>query len=72
MEEKPDREKKNYRITIIFKDDIIVERFETQEIAKKTVTGMRDLFPERFIGGALEKKRKKWKVIWTASPVMKL
>lgn len=58
--------KRNYRITVIFKDEIVVERFETQEGAMKTVTAMRDLFPDIFVGGAVEKKRKKWKVIWTA------
>ena len=27
---------------------------------------MRDLFPDIFVGGAVEEKRKKWEVIWTA------
>lgn len=53
-------------MTIIFKDEVMVEKFETQEGAIKTVTSMRDLFPNMFIGGAVEKKQKKWKVIWTA------
>lgn len=53
-------------MTVIFNDEIMVERFETQEGAMKTVIGMRDLFPNMFVGGAVEKKRKKWKVIWTA------
>lgn len=53
-------------MTIIFSNEIIVERFETQEGAMKTVTGMRDLFPNIFVGGAVEIKRKTWKVIWTA------
>ena len=57
--------KRNYRITIIFSDKVISEKFETQEGAIKTVTSMRDLFPNTFVGGAVEKKRKKWKVIWT-------
>jgi hypothetical protein len=57
--------KKNYRITIILTDDIIVEQYETQEGAIKTVTNIRDLCPNMFVGGAVEEKQKKWKVIWT-------
>ena len=63
--------KKKYRITIILTDEIIVENFETQEIAKKTVTGMRELFPNMFVGGAIEEKDKEWKVIWTTDPISK-
>lgn len=59
--------KRNYRITIILSDEIIVERFETEEGARKTVNDMRELFPKMFVGGAVEEKQKKWKVIWTAS-----
>ena len=61
--------KRNYRITIIFKDEIIVEKFETQIIAMKTVINMRDLFPNIFVGGAVEERRKKWEVIWTAQKI---
>lgn len=57
--------RRNYRITIIYKDEVIRERFETEDGAKKTVTSMRDLFPEIFVSGCVEKKRKRWKVIWT-------
>ncbi len=57
--------KKNYRITIIFKDEITVERFETQFIAMETIKKMKLLFPRMFIGGALEEKGKSWRVIWT-------
>lgn len=57
--------KRNYRITIIFKDEIIVERFETEFVAKKTIREMKELFPKIYIGGALEEKGKRWKVIWT-------
>ena len=61
-----DREKKkNYRITIIFKDQIIVERFYREEIAKKTVADMKVLCPELFVSGAVEEKRGIWKVIRT-------
>ena len=56
---------RNYRITIIFKDEIIVEKFETQAIAIKTVNNMKELFPKMFVGGAVEERRKKWEVIWT-------
>ena len=58
-------EKKNYRITIIFKDEITVEKFETQFIAIETIKKMKTLFPNIFIGGALEEKSKGWHVIWT-------
>lgn len=57
--------KKNYRITIIFKDQIMIERFYREDIAKKTVTSMKELFPNLFIGAALEEKSKSWNVIWT-------
>lgn len=58
--------RRNYRVTIIYKDEVIREKFETQEGAKKTVTSMRDLFPDTFISGCVEKKQKRWKVIWIA------
>ena len=57
-------EKRNYRITIIVKDEIIVERFQNEYIAKDTIRKMKELFPNTFIGGALEEKRKSWDVIW--------
>ena len=57
--------KRSYRITIIFKDEIIVEKFETEFIAIETIKKMKILFPNIFIGGALEEKRKSWTVIWT-------
>ena len=56
--------KRNYKITIILKDEIIVERFETEYGAKKTIREMKELFPKLFIGGALEEKHKSWNVIW--------
>lgn len=61
------KKKRNYRITIILKDEIIVENFKTEWAAMNTVSNMRDLFPEVFVGGAVEEKRKKWKIIWTVS-----
>lgn len=60
--------KKKFRITIIFENEIMVEKFETQEGAIKTVNSMRDLFSNKFVGGAVEEKQKNWKVIWTANP----
>lgn len=57
--------KRNYRITIIFKDGITVERFETERVAKETIEKMKILFPDIYIGGALEERRKSWRVIWT-------
>lgn len=58
-------EKRDYRITMILKDEIITETFYNEYIAKDTIRGMKDLFPNLFIGGALEEKKKKWHVIWT-------
>ena len=65
MEELIGKKKENYRITIIFKDTIMVEKFETEFIAMETIKKMKILFPKIFIGGALEEKGKSWKVIWT-------
>lgn len=64
-EEKKTLGKENYRITIIFKDEIIVEKFETEFVAKETIKKMKILVPSIFIGGALEEKDKNWRVIWT-------
>jgi hypothetical protein len=58
-------EERNYRITIIVKDEVIVEKFSNERIAKDTIIGLKALIPNMFIGGALEKKDKSWKVIWT-------
>ena len=57
--------KRKYRITIIFKDQIMIEKFYREDIAKKTVTNMKELFPGLFVGGSVEEKHKTWKVIWT-------
>ena len=66
MEKESDIEKKrNYRITIILRDEIIVEKFYRQDIAIKTIKGMKELSPGMFIGGAIEEKKGKWKIIWT-------
>jgi hypothetical protein len=56
---------RNYRITIIVKDEVIVEKFSNEHVAKDTIIGLKALIPDMFIGGALEKKDKNWKVIWT-------
>lgn len=69
--EKSIKKRRNYRITIILKDEIIDETFETQNVAINTVKDMRDLFPDIFVGGAVEEKRKKWKIIWTTSSITK-
>lgn len=65
IEENKTSKKKNYRITIIFKDEITVEKYETEFVAMETIKKMKILFPSIFIGGALEKKCKNWRVIWT-------
>lgn len=57
--------KRNYKLTIIFKDGITVEKFYEERIAKDTIRSMKELFPSLFIGAALEEKSNKWNVIWT-------
>ena len=63
--------RRNYRITIILKDEVIVERFYREDIAIKTVTSMQELFPELFVGGAVEKMDKKRKVVWASKLIGK-
>lgn len=58
-------EKRNFRITIIFKDEITIEKFQNEYIARDTIKKMKELFPTIFIGAALEEKSKSWNVIWT-------
>lgn len=58
-------EERNYRITILFKDAITVEKFYEERIAKETISNMKELVPSLFVGAALEKKNKSWDVIWT-------
>lgn len=58
-------EKRNFRITIIFKDEITVERFSNEYIARDTIRKMKELFPKIFVGAALEEKKKGWNVVWT-------
>ena len=57
--------KKKYRLTLIFKDEITVEKFYNEYIARDTIRKMKELFPNRFVSGALEEKQRTWKVIWT-------
>ena len=57
-------EKRNYRITMILKDEIVTERFYNEHIARDTIKSLKDLFPNMFIGGALEEKKEGWHVIW--------
>ena len=66
MEEKStNRKRLNYRITVILQDKVITDKLSNQEVAVDTIIRLRDLYPEIFIGGALEKRGKKWEVIWT-------
>lgn len=58
-------EKGKFRITVIFKDEIKIERFQNKYVAIDTIKGMKDLFPTLFIGAALEEKGKSWNVTWT-------
>lgn len=59
------RKRFNYRITVILQDEVITDKLSDQEAAVNTIIGLRDLYPEAFIGGALEKRGKEWEVIWT-------
>lgn len=59
------RKKLNYRITVILKDEVIIEKFHTGAIAMDTIIELRKLNPDIFIGGALESKGEKWEVVWT-------
>ena len=66
MKEKSATKKRlNYRITVILEDEIITDTLSSQEVAVNTIIGLKILYPEIFIGGVLEKKRKKWELIWT-------
>jgi len=66
MEEKStNRKRLNYRITVILQDKVITDKLSNQEVAVNKIIRLRDLYPEIFIGGALEKRGKKWEVIWT-------
>lgn len=58
-------EKKYYRITIICKDEIIIEKFSDVCVARDTIKKIKELYPELFIGAALEEKFRSWYVIWT-------
>lgn len=55
----------NYRITVIFKDEVIKAKFNTKELAKITIEKFKELYPELYLSGALEEKSKRWEVIWT-------
>lgn len=66
MEEKSTTRKRlDYRITVILQDEVITDKLSNQEVAVNTIIKLRDLYPEVFIGGALEWRGKKWEVIWT-------
>lgn len=61
------KEKRNYRVTIIFKNEIIIERFYREDVALKTIESMRELTPSLFIAGAVEVRRKNWEIVKTVS-----
>ncbi len=61
------KEKRNYRVTIIFNDEVIIDRFYREDIALKTIESMKELTPSLFIAGAVEVKRKNWELIKTVS-----
>lgn len=59
------RKRLDYRITVILQDEVIIDKLSNQEVAVNAIIRLRDLYPEIFIGGALEKRGKQWEVIWT-------
>ena len=54
----------NYRITVVFKDEVIRVKFNTKELAKSTIEKFKELYPELYLSGAIEEKRKRWEVTW--------
>lgn len=58
-------EKEYYRITVIFKDEIIVDKYDNESTARDTIKKMKELYPKLFVGAALEEKFRSWCVIWT-------
>lgn len=55
---------KNYRITVILKDEVRRTYFSTKEKARFKMEQLKELYPKSYIIGALEEKRKKWEVTW--------
>lgn len=53
----------NYRITVIFRDEVIRTKFATKKVARKSVKKLKELFPKKFINGALEELKERWEVI---------
>lgn len=64
MEKKSTTRKRYYRITVIMKDEIITDKFYRKDVAIDTIIGLKKLYPEAFVGGALEERRNKWELIW--------
>ena len=56
--------KKNYRITVIFKNEVIRAELVSKTVAKSSIRQLKELYPNEFISGALEEKRQSWEVIW--------
>lgn len=55
---------KNYRITVILKDEVRRSTFNTKETAKFKMEQLKGLYPKAYLIGALEEKREKWEVTW--------
>lgn len=56
--------KLDYRITVIFNDEVIRVKFATEEVAKSAIQELKKLFPDKYMSGALEERKEFWKVIW--------
>lgn len=56
--------KLDYRITVIFNDEVIRIKFATKEVAKSSIEELKKMFPDKYIGGALEEHKESWEVIW--------
>lgn len=57
--------KKNYKITIIFVDEVVTAKFYNRYQAIDTVKKMKEEYPDLFMCGAVEEKSRYWNVIWT-------
>lgn len=55
---------KNYRITVILKNEVRKTNFNTKEKARFKMEQLKKLYPKAYLIGALEEKREKWEVTW--------
>lgn len=58
-------EQKNYRMTIIFIDEVVKAKFYDKYQAMDTIKKMKEEFPDLFMCGVIEERNRSWEVIWT-------